>query len=169
MPLAIAERVWLRRGRPTVTFTHDGVMSNAFYEGLRAMAKYFTPGDAEALLPRIEPTLREIQAMRRELGTRERRAVEMQAKVMGNGHTRGDELAELRRELAALTQAITDRIADINALGVLVKDLDTGLIDFLALRRDQEVYLCWQLGEQGIGWWHEIEAGFSGRRPIEEF
>lgn len=169
MSLAKVARVWLRLDRLTVTVTHEDAISNAFYEGLRAMAKYFTPGDAEALLPRIEPLLREIQAMRRELETRERRAVEMQAKVMGNGHTHGDELAELRRELAALTQAITDRIADINALGVLVKDLDSGLIDFLALRQGEEVYLCWQLGEQGIGWWHEIEAGFSGRRPIEEF
>ncbi len=133
------------------------------------MAKYFTREEAEALLPRIEPLLLQIQSVRRELVAREQRAAEMQSKVMGNGHVHGNELAELRREIAALAQAITDRIADINALGVLVKDLDTGLIDFLALRQGEEVYLCWRLGEEGIGWWHEIEAGFLGRQPIEEF
>ena len=133
------------------------------------MARYFTREDAEALLPRIEPLLRQIQAVRQELSVREQRAAELQAKVMGNGHTHGSEVAELRREIAALAQAITDRIADINAMGVLVKDLDTGLSDFPALRDGDEVYLCWRLDEDGIGWWHEIEAGFAGRRPIDEF
>ncbi|MBF6592780.1 MAG: DUF2203 domain-containing protein [Ktedonobacterales bacterium] len=133
------------------------------------MARYFTPQTAEALLPRIEPLLRQIQAVRRELAAREARAAEARAKVMGNGHAHGEALAELRREMAALAQAITARIADINALGVLVKDLDTGLVDFPALRAGQEVYLCWRLGEVGIGWWHEIEAGFAGRRPIADF
>lgn len=132
------------------------------------MARYFTREDAEALLPRIEPLLRQIQELRQELATREQRAAESRAKVMGNGHAHGSEMAELRRDMAALTQAITDRIADINAMGVLVKDLDTGLIDFPALRNGDEVYLCWRLDEDGIGWWHEIEAGFAGRRPIDE-
>lgn len=133
------------------------------------MAKYFNRVEAEALLPRIEPLLREIQELREELAAREQRVAELQVKLMGNGHSQGSEMAELRRELAALAQAITERISDINALGVLVKDLDSGLVDFLALRDGEEVYLCWRLGEEGIGWWHEIETGFAGRRPIEEF
>lgn len=133
------------------------------------MARYFTPEEAEALLPRIEPLLRQIQSLRQELAARELRATELRAKAMSNGHTHGGELAELRREMEALAQAITDRIADINALSVLVKDLDSGLIDFLALRQGEEVYLCWRLDEHGISWWHEIEAGFAGRRPITEF
>lgn len=133
------------------------------------MAKYFSRGEAEALLPRIEPLLREIQELRQELAAREQRVAELQVKLMGNGHSQGGEMAELRREMGALAQAITERISDINALGVLVKDLDSGLVDFLALREGEEVYLCWRLGEDGIGWWHEIETGFAGRRPIEEF
>ena len=133
------------------------------------MAKYFNRAEAESLLPRIEPLLREIQELREELAAREQRVAELQVKLMGNGHSQGREMAELRREMAALAQAITERISDVNALGVLVKDLDSGLVDFLALREGEEVYLCWRLGEEGIGWWHEIETGFAGRRPIEEF
>lgn len=133
------------------------------------MARYFSRDEAESLLPRIEPLLREIQDLRQELATREQRVAELQVKLMGNGHSQGTELTELRREMAVMGQAITGRISDINALGVLVKDLDSGLVDFLALRAGEEVYLCWRLGEDGIGWWHEIETGFAGRRPIEEF
>lgn len=133
------------------------------------MARYFSRDEAESLLPRIEPLLREIQDLRQELATREQRVAELHVKLMGNGHSQGPEMAELRREMAAMGQAITERISDINALGVLVKDLDSGLVDFLALRAGEEVYLCWRLGEDGIGWWHEIETGFAGRRPIEEY
>jgi hypothetical protein len=50
----------------------------------------------------------------------------------------------------------------------LLKDLDTGLIDFPTLRDGREVYLCWQLGEPHIAWWHEIETGFSGRLPLDD-
>ena len=63
---------------------------------------------------------------------------------------------------------IAARLEQINALGVLVKDLDTGLIDFPTLRDGHEVYLCWKLGEgERIQWWHEIEDGFAGRQPLD--
>jgi hypothetical protein len=52
-------------------------------------------------------------------------------------------------------------------MGVLVKDLDKGLCDFPCLRQDRVVYLCWHLGEDSIQYWHEIEAGFAGREPLD--
>ncbi len=60
------------------------------------------------------------------------------------------------------------RIAEIDELGITVKDLDMGLIDFPCLRDGREVYLCWKLGEPGIDWWHEIDAGYAGRQPLED-
>jgi hypothetical protein len=54
-------------------------------------------------------------------------------------------------------------------MGIHVKDLDTGLIDFSALRDGREVYLCWRVGEDDIQFWHEVEAGFAGRQSIDDF
>jgi len=51
-------------------------------------------------------------------------------------------------------------------MGVEVKDPSTGLIDFRSLRGDEEVYLCWRLGEGRIAWWHDLDSGFQGRRPL---
>jgi hypothetical protein len=53
-------------------------------------------------------------------------------------------------------------------LGVLVKDVDSGLVDFLARRQGREVYICWRYGEDGLVYWHDIEAGFAGRRLISD-
>jgi hypothetical protein len=69
---------------------------------------------------------------------------------------RDAEIAELRRHMASLEE-----------WGVLVKDLDSGLLDFPTLYRGQEVLLCWKLGEPSIAWWHGTEEGFRGRRRID--
>jgi hypothetical protein len=57
-------------------------------------------------------------------------------------------------------------VDEIASHGAQVKDLDTGLIDFPALRHGETVLLCWQLGEDEIAWWHSVEDGFAGRRPL---
>jgi hypothetical protein len=54
----------------------------------------------------------------------------------------------------------------LDAIGVLVKDVDAGLVDFPSVRDGREVFLCWQLGEEELAWWHTIEDGFRGRRPL---
>jgi hypothetical protein len=59
-------------------------------------------------------------------------------------------------------------LAQIDAWGVIVRDLDTGICDFPALRGGREVYLCWRVGEERIEWWHETGAGFAGRRPLDD-
>jgi len=57
----------------------------------------------------------------------------------------------------------------IQGTGALLKDINMGLLDFPALREGREVYLCWQYGESDIAYWHEVEAGYAGRQPIERF
>ena len=59
-------------------------------------------------------------------------------------------------------------LSQIDAWGVIVRDLDTGICDFPALRDAREVYLCWRVGEERIEWWHETDAGFAGRLPLDE-
>jgi hypothetical protein len=132
------------------------------------MAEYFTRAEAEALLPHLEPILRELRELRGEMRGIERQLEALQVKLHGNGHTQQGEVAQLRTSAAALVGEISDRVRRINAYGVLVKDLDTGLIDFPARRQGREVYLCWRLGEPHVAWWHAIEDGFAGRQPLDE-
>lgn len=132
------------------------------------MPRYFTRAEAEALLPRVESLLREIQELRVQVTEQEERLVEYRAKLMGNGHQLGDGLQHLQASVTTANAEIARRVRNITALGVLVKDLDMGLIDFPMLRDGHEVYLCWRLGEGSrIAWWHEIDSGFAGRQPLE--
>jgi hypothetical protein len=59
-------------------------------------------------------------------------------------------------------------LTQIDRWGVIVRDLDTGICDFPALREGREVYLCWRVGEERIEWWHETGAGFAGRQPLDD-
>ena len=133
------------------------------------MPKYFTRDEAEALLPRVESLLREIQTLREQVVEQEERLAEYRVKLMGNGHQHGDEMQHIQVGVMSANAEITRRVRNIAALGVLVKDLDTGLIDFPTLRDGHEVYLCWRLGEGSrIAWWHEVDSGFAGRQPLTD-
>jgi hypothetical protein len=70
-----------------------------------------------------------------------------------------------REETAAL---IADAVEEIQRNGCLVKDIEEGLVDFPSMREGQEVYLCWKLGEKRIAWYHGIDEGFAGRKPLED-
>lgn len=131
--------------------------------------KYFTREEAEALLPRVEPLLEELQRLRAIFLEHETSLSAFQEKVMGNGHLPPAEVVQEREAITETAERMDEILAEINTLGILVKDLDMGLIDFPTLRHGREVYLCWRLGEEGIGWWHPTDSGFSGRQPIETF
>jgi hypothetical protein len=90
------------------------------------------------------------------------RAARLAAAAGGNGG--GADGSVFAR--AALT--FSRGLAQIDRWGVIVRDLDTGICDFPALREGREVYLCWRVGEERIAWWHEPEAGFAGRQPLDD-
>src|ERR1700745_669667 len=128
--------------------------------------RHFTPEQANAELERVRPLVEQLVARRREHVAALERQEELEAQIRGNGGglppaglAAGAEVDELARGLASLVDEIT-------ALGVQVKDLDEGLVDFPALRRGETVLLCWQLGEDEIAWWHRVEDGYAGRRPL---
>jgi|SRR5689334_4103824 len=132
------------------------------------MPTYFTREQADALLPQVEPLLREIQALRLAAAELAARLATQREKVAGNGHLPQDDQRPTRDELDGINARIAERIEEIQARGILVKDLDTGLIDFPTLRDGREVYLCWKLDEDRVRWWHPIETGFAGRQPLED-
>ncbi len=131
--------------------------------------RFFTRAKAEALLPRVEPLLRELQSLGQGLAAALDEYAGLQEKMRGNGHAHYAQYQALRERIAELRSQLEARLRELLALGILVKDIESGLIDFPALRDGHPVYLCWRLGEgERIGWWHEIEAGFAGRQPLEE-
>ena len=132
------------------------------------MTEYFTRAQAEALLPRLTASLRQMQRLRADLADCERELHDTQTRISGNGHLPLDDLGELPALANDLAQRIAECAREIAESGALVKDLDMGLLDFPALREGREVYLCWRLGEERIGWWHEVDAGLSGRRPLDD-
>jgi len=129
--------------------------------------KHFTLEEANRLLPRLGPILEQLIAVRREMGAKQQKMEELRAHVRGNGATaEGRAFAKLKAELESMAQELRRGIEQIQEFGCVVKDLDTGLIDFPAVRQGQEIFLCWKLGEKRIGFWHTTQEGFSGRKPL---
>ncbi len=132
------------------------------------MPEHYTRAEAEALLPRLESMLRELQLLRDELADQEEQYTALRTRVLSNGHNVHGNTQRIKMAIATTTAQITQRIHAIAELGVIVKDLEAGLVDFPALRGGREIYLCWRLGEDHIGWWHEVDSGFAGRQPLDD-
>ena len=130
--------------------------------------RLFTLAEAEALLPTITPILEEIRAARRALGQAEGEIARQLKPVRGNGHhVDAGAVQRLREEAARAASRLEANGGQLAALGVELKDPESGLVDFRSDRDGRIVYLCWRLGEPRIDWWHELEAGFAGRQPLE--
>ena len=130
--------------------------------------RLFTLAEAEALLPQVIPILEAIRDARRAMAAAEGELDKLLGPTRSNGH--GVDPARLEESRAATMRAMAElraKSAELDALGVELKDPDTGLIDFQSRRQGRIVYLCWRLGESRIDWWHELDAGFAGRRRLE--
>jgi hypothetical protein len=130
------------------------------------MAHYFTREQAEALLPQITVVLLKIQERRFAMQQSEEELGDLHAQAMGNGYHLHERISKLQKELARHIQALRELVNELSDFGCELKDPNTGLIDFLSLRNGREVYLCWQLGEERINYWHYLDAGFAGRQPL---
>jgi hypothetical protein len=125
--------------------------------------RYFTVSEAEESRARLQPTVRRLaEAWAVLLG----RSDEVAARLAA--HPEGDLGGGVLGEAAAASVEALEAIGRIQAEGVLIKDPATGLLDFPALRDGREVYLCWRLGEPRVAFWHPVEGGFAGRRPVDD-
>jgi hypothetical protein len=122
--------------------------------------RHYTVDEASALLPSVEGLLRRLQVAKDELTDSEAHELLSDAAPTNGGgdpgRRVGEAFLEVRRMLGTLEEA-----------GIVVRDIDRGLIDFPAIRDGREVYLCWELGEDAIEHWHDLEAGYAGRQPID--
>ncbi|HTW65445.1 MAG TPA: DUF2203 domain-containing protein [Bryobacteraceae bacterium] len=133
------------------------------------MPRYFTLAQAEKLLPQVESAIRDAVARKAAFDAVESEWQDFARRVMVTGGMQLDRAQMLqqkaRRESAAL--GVKQAIERVHEFGCLVKDLDSGLVDFPTLFNGQEVYLCWKLGEKGIQFWHGVQEGFRGRKAID--
>ncbi len=127
------------------------------------MPKYFTLTEASVALEIIKPMMDEIQKIRVEILEQHPETWDAIQRSAGNGGN------PTLSKLVKTFDRLDDLLHRILATGAQVKDINSGLLDFLALRNGQPVYLCWKYGEEKIEYWHELDAGFAGRRPIEDF
>lgn len=129
--------------------------------------RHFTPEEANSVLERVRPVAESLVAHRRAFTVAAARRARFTQRISGNG---GDfdpqEPSELDEQLEREAEAVARAVDELQRLGVLVKDLDRGLVDFPALRGGEEVLLCWQVGEDEVAFWHGVEEGFAGRKPL---
>ena len=129
--------------------------------------RHFTPEEANAALAEVRPLVQQMVAHRRAHVAALARQEELELRIRGNGGgippaELAETAAEVEREARELAQAI-DAVVE---LGLQVKDIDEGLVDFPALRHGETVLLCWMFGEDHVAHWHTIEYVFAGRRPL---
>lgn len=131
--------------------------------------KHFTLEEAQSLLPVLESLLKRAVEARRAAEVLEQEQQELSRKVFLSGGMFFDvrQLRTRRAAYEAEAHRIKDSLAEIEAIGVQVKDLDTGLLDFPCLIGGETVLLCWKMGESRIEFWHTLEAGFAGRQPVD--
>lgn len=126
--------------------------------------RYFTLEEASALLPRLREEVAALRTGTQELATHRSKLAELRGLPRLNGHAR--ELDDLQERIAELQRELGIRLDNLTNLGVEIKDLDHGLVDFPSWREGRVVYLCWRLDEEAIAYWHEVDEGYSGRHPL---
>jgi len=135
-----------------------------------AKPKTFTLEQAQILLPVLKSLLKRSMNGKQRIEEIDKDFQDLKHRILLSGGLFVDVagMARCRAERDKTLQDIKDAIAEINAIGVQVKDLDIGLLDFPCLVEDEIVLLCWKYGEEKIEFWHGVEEGFAGRKPIDE-
>jgi hypothetical protein len=132
--------------------------------------KTFTLEEAQSLLPVLESLLKRAMEGRRSAQATESCLNEVAQRIYFAGGMRvsAPDVARQRAELESHLKRVRESIAEMDAIGVQVKDIESGLLDFPCRIDDEVVLLCWRMGEPAIEHWHTMEAGFQGRQPVDE-
>lgn len=122
--------------------------------------RHFTRAEASALLPQLTTLISQLRDARDELTDTETHEALSEAAPTNGGGEQGRRVGiaflEVRRLIDTVEQA-----------GIVLRDIDRGLVDFPALIDGREVYLCWELGEEEVAYWHDLEGGYGGRKPLD--
>jgi hypothetical protein len=128
----------------------------------------FTPAEANSALEEVRPVAERLVAVRARMRELERSQGELVTAIGGNGGGyAGSDLNAAQSELGGLAEAAVACVERLEELGVTLKDLDLGLLDFPSERHGEPVLLCWHVGEDAVTTWHGLAKGFAGRKPID--
>jgi hypothetical protein len=129
--------------------------------------RVFTADEANSALSELRPLVEAMVEGKQALDEAQERRDDVAQRIAGNGGgIPPAELGALEAAVDEAAKALAGTIGEIQAMGVLVKDLDSGLVDFPAKRDGEDVLLCWQLGEDEVAFWHGLEDGYAGRQPL---
>jgi hypothetical protein len=129
--------------------------------------KFFTVAEANACLPLIRAIVRDVIALARDLRERHERLNKVRGKERGSmGDAYNEEIQQVEAEFERDQERMQEYEQELKELGVELKEYFTGLIDFPCWMNGREVYLCWRMGEAEVGHWHELDAGFAGRKKL---
>ncbi len=125
--------------------------------------KYFTVFQAERLLPEVEQILKRLAAIQQTLSAFDQIKLRFEDHFQAAAHevTKNKNFHKLNHDLYGAVEELVE-------MGVILKDMNKGLVDFYSKFNGREIFLCWQLGEKRVGHWHELHTGFEGRRPVSE-
>ena len=131
--------------------------------------KLFSVSEAERLRAQLEPVLIEAIESRRKMAEAEEQLSSLAERIQHSGgmQVSYERAAKMRMERNRLEDLVREAVERIHETGCLVKDLDSGLLDFPARINDEDVYLCWRLGEDRIRFYHRQDEGFSRRKPLD--
>ena len=130
----------------------------------------FSPEEATALAQKIRPDLERLGNLKHQLDRMETRVDVLQLTLSSGGSDQGteaQELSDVRAARARLAARISAAADGIQQHGVLLKDIEQGLVDFYSLSGDRLVFLCWKRDEPEVSHWHSLESGFSGRKRLD--
>ena len=130
------------------------------------MARYFTVEDANDLLPTIEPVLTNLQSLRERMVHIAGAVADFELLASGNGHGEHWEALQPDNDMRRLRDEIRERVRFLEEIGIQIKDIEHGVVDFPARMFGREILLCWRLGEDSVDHWHDADSGFSGRQPL---
>jgi hypothetical protein len=132
------------------------------------MTRFYDIDAANAAVPELDGIMTVLIEQRAEL-------IRLRDEVLARGGSSegapaavGDDLRLTRLRMQGLIDQMAAGVARIDAMGITLRDIESGLVDFPALVSGRQIWLCWRLGEDSVDWWHDLEAGFSGRRPLAE-
>ncbi len=144
------------------------------------MAQFYSIDDANLRLVELRPLLERLRAQRadlvqlRDLAVDRINAVEAREEAgsaragRGAGPEDDEELRRIRMRMQGIVDQMQAAVGQIDAWGITLRDIESGLVDFPALVNGRQVWLCWRLGEKDVDWWHEMSSGFDSRAPLAE-
>ena len=131
-------------------------------------ARYFTPETANEALAEVRPLAERMVQHHRAIELAQAHQREYAGRIAGNGGgLDAAKLKGLQQSLEGEVRELARCVERINALGVLVKDTGRGLVDFPARREGEDVLLCWHVGEDRVAYWHGLDEGYAGRKPLD--